>query len=322
LEDIDPVLQVPALERALSRASVTEIDPRGYVSTLFHLFGLNPNTSNDLPTAPYCRLADSLQKDNEYWVQASPVHLQPDGKSLLLFDVAHLEPSLDEAEQLAALVQEHFSSYGWRLEVHDPQRWYLRLETEPDLQTYPLIDVIGRNIDHFLPKGKDAVNWHSIMNELQMLLHTSKVNILREGRGQLSINGLWLHGGGVFQPIEQSVYTAASGDEPLLQGMALAAGIEVMALPQESADIAAIQEQLLVVDHRLQRSVLDANHNAWIGAVDSFVGWFNPFIGAVQSGRLGYVNIYPCNGSVYRIDAKSMRRFWRRKIPLSRFISG
>jgi hypothetical protein len=291
-----------------------------YTSTLFHLFGLNPSISSDLSTAPYCRFADGSKKDNDYWLQASPVHLQPDGKSLLLFDAAHLRLSLDEAEQLATLVQEHFCHHGWRLEVYDPQRWYLGLKRAPDLQTYPLDDVIGRNIDHYLPTGRDAMDWHSILNELQMLLHTAKVNLLREGRGMLPVNGLWLHGGGFFHSIEQTVYTGASGDGPLLRGMAQAAGIEVSVLPQENADHLSGEVKHLVVYDRLQRSLLSGDTYDWIEEVERFNSWLESLLGATQRESFNNIQIYSCNGQIYKIDLGFLRRFWKRKKPLSHFI--
>ncbi len=320
LGDID-VKPNPGIERALSRANLSVITPKDYTSTLFFLFGLNQDQSDDLPTAPYCRLADSAEHDDAYWLQVSPVHLRPDGDKLLLFDVAHLKLSMDEAQQLADMVREHFSDHGWRLELYDPQRWYLRLQDRLNIRTSPLSDVIGRNIDSFLPRGEDAMDWHFILNELQMLLHMSKVNLLREGRGLLPVNGLWLHGGGSYQAIEQASYAVVSGDDPLLRGMALAAGVEPSPLCQDSAELISDKARHLVVYDRLQRSVLDADPYGWIDALEIFDKWLEPLLGAVLSNRLGYIDIYPCNGNIYRLGARSLRRFWRRRKPLSYYIS-
>jgi hypothetical protein len=322
LDDLNGVPKAPLIERALSRSSVSEIHSRDYTSTLFQLFGINPDQSGDLPSAPYGRVADGGQVDDGYWLQLSPVHLQPDGDGLLLFDAAHLKLTMDEAQQLAAVAREHFSDRNWKLELYDPERWYLSLDGKPDLQTSPLTEVIGRNIKRYMPTGTEAMEWHSILNELQMLLHMAKVNMLREGRGQLSVNGLWLHGGGSYRTIEQAEYTRVFGNDSLLWGVAHAAGIEAGKLPLESADIAEIKEMFLAVDHRLQRSVLDANPYAWVEAVDSFENWFKPLLEAVRTSQLGHINLYPCDGVVYRIDAKSLRRFWRRQRPFSQFISG
>ena len=321
LGDIDVTPQVQSLERVLSRAKVSTIAQQEYAATLFHLFGLSQSISGDLSTAPYCRLGDGGEADERYWLQLSPVHLQPDGDGLLLFDTAHLDLALDEAKQLATLVREHFSDRNWELELYHPQRWYLGLKHKPDLQTSSLTDVIGRNINSYLPKGGEAMEWHVILNELQMLLHSSKVNMLREGRGQLTINGLWLHGGGSYQLVEQKEISAVSGDESLLHGLAQSAGVEVSPLPQASSELVAEKEKYLAVYEGVQRSVLDANSFGWVNAVEEFNRWLEPLLEAVGSNRLGYINLYPCNGTLHRINRGSLRRFWKRNKPLISFIS-
>ncbi len=322
LREIDIKPKASVIEKCLSKVSVSEISARDYSSTLFHLFGLNADPSSDLPTASFCRLADSGQQDDGYWLQASPVHLRPDGDGLLLFDAGHLEISLDEANQLADLFQKHFSDTGWRLEIYSPQRWYLWLERQADIQTIPLSDVIGRNVHGFLPQGGDSARWESILNEVQMLFYTATVNIHREGRGLLAINGLWLHGGGSFNPIENRNYDSVSGDEVLARGMAQAAGLDPIALPRDSADLILDGGRQLVVVDLLERPVLDADPYGWVKSVEKFDAWMGTLLKAVGSKRLGYINLYPCNGSVYRIDAAALRRFWRPRKPLDHFLSG
>jgi hypothetical protein len=319
--EIDITPRAVSIERALTRASIRDITPSELPATLFHLFGLSATPSSGLPTAPFSRLADGAKDNDGYWLQASPVHLRPDGDGLLLFDTGVLELTLDDANQLADLVQEHFSDRGWRIEVYDAQRWYLGLEAEPDIQTSALSDVIGRNIDKFLPRGKDAVAWHAMMNEVQMLLYTAKVNMLREGRGQLPINGLWLHGGGSYQPIEQAVYAAVFANDPLARGMSLASGVEPAALLQDGTKLAQERGRQLVVFDLLERSVLNADPYGWVESVELFNAWLEPLLEIVRSKRLGHVDIYPCNGQVYRIDTGSLRRFWRRQKSLVHYLS-
>lgn len=320
LRQIEITPKAPTIERCLARASVSTITPTDYPSTLFYLFGLQHAQSADLPTAPYCRLADGGQDDAGYWLQASPVHLRPDGDALLLFDADHLEISLDEANQLAALVRKHFSDMGWKLEVYSPERWYLRLEHKPDILTIPLIDVIGRNVRSFFLPSAESAAWESILNEVQMLLHMSQVNMLRKGKGQLSINGLWLHGGGSLHPIADVDYAAVTGDRPLLRGMAQVAGIAPVALPQTSAELIPVAGKVLIEAHVLERPVLDADPYGWVESIARLDAWLEPLLKAVGTKRLSYINLYPCNGAVYRIDAGGMRRFWRLRRPLSDYL--
>jgi len=82
-----------------------------------------------------------------------------------------------------------------------PDRWYLRLDSLPDISTLPLSQVAGRNVHGLLPGGKDAARWHQLFNEIQMLLFAHPLNEARETRGALPINSLWFWGGGVMQPL-------------------------------------------------------------------------------------------------------------------------
>ncbi len=311
LQEIEDRPEASPIEWCLSRADVSRIDAAGYAATLFQLFGLTSTHSSDFFTAPFCRLADGGQPDDAYWLQASPVHLRPDGDGLLLLDAGVLEITMDEAQQLVALINEHFSDRGWRLEVYDPQRWYLRLGEQPDLHTSTLAEVTGRNIVGFLPKGEDKLSWQAKMTEVQMLLHMAKVNLLREGRGQLPINGLWLHGGGRYQSVGNPGYASVFGDEALLLGMALATGIRPETLSQDSAELRLDVGKHLVVFDLLERAVLNADPYTWIKSVQGFNTWLGPLLKMVQSRRLAYLNIYPCTGQVYHITASGLRRFWR-----------
>ncbi|MCP3669973.1 MAG: hypothetical protein GY814_05990 [Gammaproteobacteria bacterium] len=320
LRELNILPSAPIVERCLSRARVSSLPATDYPATIFSRFGLFHEQGADLPTAAFCRLADGAQDANGFWMQASPVHLRPDGDGLLLFDADLLEISRDEANQLADLFRQHFTAMPWQLELYTPQRWYLHLEQQPDLHTAPLADVTGRNIDSFLPQGGDSTGWHSILNEVQMLFHTAQVNMLREGCGQLSINGLWLHGGGYLSPMEQQRYAAVFADEPLVRGMALAAGLEPVALPKSSGELGLNQGRSLVVADLLQRPILDADPVGWLESLERFDAWLEPLLTEVRAKRLGHFNLYPCNGSVYRVDAAALRRFWRSRPGMGKYL--
>lgn len=321
LRETDATLNAPNIERGLAKASVTEITPKDYPSTLFHLFGLNYAQTGDLPTAPYCRVADGGLPDDSYWLQASPIHLRPDGDGLLLFDAYHLNISADEANKLAEMFGQHFADKGLELKVYSPQRWYLRLEHKPELLTIPLTDVIGRNVHGFFLPSPESASWESILNEVQMLFYSAQANMLREGRGELVINGLWLHGGGTLNSIEDIDYASVSGDEPLLHGMAQAAGIDSSMLPSESAELVSGSGRRLVVAHMLERPVLDADPYGWIESLERMDAWLESLLQAVGKKPLDYINLYPCNGYVYRIDNAGWRRFWRTRRSLGHYLS-
>src|SRR5258706_4176246 len=112
-----------------------------------------------------------------------------------------------------------------------PARWYVRLEKAPDMQTTPAAAARGLAIDETLPSGSDAMRFHALMNEAQMLLHEHPVNAEREARAEPALNSVWFWGGGVMAAAKERPFSTVVGDDPLARGLALAAGNPGQAVP-------------------------------------------------------------------------------------------
>src|SRR3989442_5444543 len=167
---------------------------------LFGRFGVP--RQRDWPVAPYTLLADGGAPGPHCWMRADPVHLQVGRDSLVLADSAAFEVSRAESEALVETLNRHFGQtmlfYPMR-----PARWYVRLEKAPDMQTTPAAAARGAAIDEKLPSGSDAMRFHALMNEAQMLLHEHPVNAGRAARGGPALTGcscssIWFWGGGVI----------------------------------------------------------------------------------------------------------------------------
>ena len=99
------------------------------------------------------RFLDMGVLDNDWWIRADPVHLQADRDRLILVDAAALDLTQDEANRLAAELQEPYRADGWLLKAPRPERWYLKPPTAPQITTTALPDVVARNIQQYLPRG-------------------------------------------------------------------------------------------------------------------------------------------------------------------------
>ncbi|HKB63767.1 MAG TPA: hypothetical protein VKD03_12920, partial [Burkholderiales bacterium] len=174
------------------RKRIASISPEAW---LFGRFGVE--RQRDWPVAPYTLLADGGAPERHFWMRADPVHLRVGRDSLDLADSAAFEVSRAESEALVDTLNRHFGRamlfYSTR-----PARWYVRLEKAPDMQTTPAAAARGAAIDEKLPSGPDAMRFHALMNEAQMLLHEHPVNAERETRGEPALNSVWFWGGGVI----------------------------------------------------------------------------------------------------------------------------
>ena len=303
-----------AAETLIARGRRKWIAPISPEAWLFERFGVPKQ--RDWPVAPYTLLADGGAPERHYWMRADPVHLRVSRDSLGLTDT--FEVSRAESEALVETLNRHFGPtmlfYPMR-----PARWYVRLEKAPDMQTTPAAAARGLAVDETLPSGPDAVRFHALMNEAQMLLHEHPVNAGREARAEPALNSVWFWGGGVLDAKHARPFSMVFGDDPLARGLALAAGIPVRALPKDAgsmlADLGEEGVALVVLDSpreaqlRERRAALERD-------------WFGPLLAALKSGRIGMLTLQLCGvDSLLEVETvrSDLRYFWRRRKPLSAY---
>jgi hypothetical protein len=204
-------LRLPALETVLTRGSRQAFSDEGSEAAVCQTLGIEQQ--QDWPLAPVTLQADGGDPGTDYWLRADPVHLGVMRDRIVLADSQALELDQAEADALAASIHGHFGDSFSPLALQ-PRRWYLNLPQAPQISTTPLTCATGRDIDPLLPRGHDASRFRALLNELQMLLHDHPVNLLREARGQLPVNSLWLWGGGVLPEVRPPGTLKVATDDP------------------------------------------------------------------------------------------------------------
>jgi hypothetical protein len=277
----------------------------------------------DWPVAPYTLLADGGAPERRFWLRADPVHLRLGRDTLTFADGAAVDVSRAESEALVETLNRHFGDAMLFYPVQ-PARWYVRLREAPDMHTTPPSAAREQPIDGNLPRGPDAMRFHALMNEAQMLLHEHPVNAEREARREPALNSVWFWGGGVIAAARDRPFSTVFGDDPLARGLALAAGIPARALPQDAdAMLAAAEDEgvaLVVLD-----SPRDAADGAYFRERRAALerDWFGPLLAALQSGRIGMLTLsLPGEDSLLEIETvrSDLHRFWRLKRPLANYL--
>jgi hypothetical protein len=337
--------RVTALVKLLGRATVQALTVSGFEATLFALFGYDENQhqQRDLPVAAATYLADqggngadqggngtdtpaADRGEPRWWLRADPVHLRADLHHVRLFDARTLDIEPHEATTLVAAINGTLSSAsaGWVLEAPRPERWYLRLNEDPAITTWPLTGVSGRDIQTLLPRGRGAQNWHALLTEIQMLLHEHDINIQRELAGRPIINSVWLWGAGRLDAKLCSPAAEIYANDPLTRGLARAARQPVSWLPDTAAGLldssGAAASSLLVIDS-LRYGVIDRDFQHWSGQLKQLEGdWFEACTQWLKNRQIEALIIYPGNGSKYVVTPSAIRRFWRSSRALSHYI--
>jgi hypothetical protein len=301
---LDPAAS-PALHRLLSRSRRRTLACPSPESWLCQQFGLA--AAPELPVGALGLLGDGGEPGAQIWLRADPVHLQADQASLVLRAAHHLDISQAEASALAAALDRHFKPDGLRFLPLRADRWYVSVPAALDVHTRSARAADGRDIDPLLPTGPDAMRLHRWVNEAQMVLHDDPVNQAREARSALPVNSVWLWGAGTLPLVERRDCTAGWGDDPVLRGLCLRAGIPVGPV-RDGADWlerAGPGEHLIVPDCALDALERD---------------WFEPLLGALRRRALdgiSLVSLQDRRAGRFDLRANDLWKFWRRAAPPS-----
>ena len=215
---------------------------------------------------------------------------------------------------------------AWTFFAPHPLRWYVRMDSLPDIRTRPISQVIGRDVKGLLPVGADAPRWNRVFNEIQMLLFAHPLNETRAERGALEINSLWLWGEGVAgesAPLQRN-YGHVSSDEVLVEMFANAAGIPFVKWAGQWPGAEADGSQLLVWTG-LRSALQSGDLAAWRNALLDFEsGYARPLWQALRSGKIGNLHLdIPGRNEMRRVALQRADRwaFWRRSKRLAEYSS-
>ncbi len=271
----DPAPNLPALKKLMARGYYRSDVHVGYERTLMDLFSQPQSTERDVPVGALSRYAQTGEKPEGVWLCAAPVHLFADQSRVYLNAID--EPSLSESEsqQLLTELNNLYKEDGWEFVQHTSTRWYLHIPEQPNIRTTPLHVVKGKPIHDKLPQGPDALEWHRVLNEMQMLFHASPVNQEREERGESVVNGVWLWGAGVLpEASEQKPWKSVWTNLPMAKGLALLNGNtlhDVPEIPEPCIRQSEQGAQLIVFTHSRDEFAPE-----WIEQLER--EWFAPLV--------------------------------------------
>jgi len=315
----DPIPPLASAELLLARGRRKRLPASSLQAWLFERFAIS--RQRDWPVAPYTLLADGGTPEGYFWMRADPVHLSLTRNSLALAERAGFEVSREEAEALVETLNAHFGPALLFYPMH-PERWYVRLQVSPELETTPPTAARDGLIADHLPTGTDAMRFHALMNETQMLLHEHPVNAAREARGAPELNSIWLWGGGILTAVTKPSLTAAVSNDPLARGLALAAGLPTRALPGNAHALLADADPrgivLVVLDG--PRGDSDGRNAEQHASLER--DWLAPLLAALRSGKIGMLTL-TLAGTDFLFQSETvrsdLRRFWRLRKSLARY---
>jgi hypothetical protein len=309
-------LALPALQTLLARARSSHLPFESLESWLCNIFGVENHA-----IAPVTLRADGLEPGSSYWLRADPVHLRLQRDQLILQSEVRLTSG--DAEQLCISLNTHFISDGLRFFAPHPQRWYLQLEASPNISTHDLAQVEGTDVHLYLPRGLDALRWHGLFNEIQMLLFEHAVNQAREARGELPINSLWLWGGGHDASALARPCAKMVSDSVLANAFARAADIPFDILTDDALSCITDNTagKVLMIWEELRRALQQGDMHAWRESTIRFERCCaKPLLNALRAGHIDELtlDVPQAKGTFRFVITRGLAwKLWRRPKPLA-----
>ncbi|HEY6095152.1 MAG TPA: hypothetical protein VIU93_09410 [Gallionellaceae bacterium] len=307
-------LQLPALLQLLARSEREPLQDATLEGWLARMLGVAEGG-----LAPYCLQAEGIAPGSSYCLRADPVHLRLQGNQMQVR--ADVLPSAAEAGALCDSLNTHFAAAGLHFSAPHPQRWYVQVDHAPALRTTPLTQVVGEDAQAHLPSGADALHWHGVMNEIQMLLFEHAVNQAREARGELSVNSVWLWGGGVAAQALPQPFACVISDGELALLLARAAGMQELGLPAEQPfPVAQVRGEVLLVWAGLQTALLHGDLASWRSELLRFEQQcMAPLLVMLKAGRIGRIvlDVPGATASRHVLPRAATWKLWRFARPLA-----
>ncbi|GAB4404318.1 MAG: hypothetical protein OHK0048_23780 [Rhodoferax sp.] len=181
----------------LHRGEATDFTPP-HERALAQALGL-PDMDGQIPWAAWHAHQRGLTLPaGQGWAFVSLCRWQVNTQHMILshLPVPHLDAT--ESDTLLAALRPYFAEDGIDVLPDQPGRWLACGAALTEVATAAPDRVLGRELQHWLPRGPRGSVLRRWMNEMQMLLYTHPVYDARQARGQIAPNSLWFHGSGVL----------------------------------------------------------------------------------------------------------------------------
>ena len=339
---IVPGLQEPEFSRALThKSAILKVITRAervassIVTAEQAMLGAlgHPGIEATAVPAASCNFVDDTGEQLWPISMVDPVHVRAEPDHALVHSAHALNLCAPEAEALLDTLNQHFKEDAIEFVSGNDNRWYIAGVDGSGLRTQPLTRVADRNMTGFIDAGQQPQAWRQLITEVQMILHDHPVNLARAEKNLLPINSVWCWGGQA-PPAEVDI-----GDQRIFADDAFTRGLarlsafktfpvsEAAALTGKRAQVVCLRslETTLMTqtvdmsDESFQRAELPAGLQQDLDCLERLL---TLALRGLLMGRVGQIELIPCNGHLYRMRRMDLLRFWsapwsRRRLALT-----
>ena len=258
-------------------------------------------------------LLSSTENDSNYWLRADPVMLSPTHNGILCRGNRVLNLTKDERLSIEKIINDYLNEQSMKLILINSSQGYLTVKEPLDCEFSPLLDVVGQDITHRLPKGSKSKYWHTILTDLQMLLHGCEVNRQRQEKQQPEISGFWIWAetDNIIQPVNANVSELQLFTDDTALAGALGISTNLSSLPESFNQEQYIKNSIINVSE-FSEAYHQNDMEGWQLLFQKWViNWLLPAIKSVDKKQLNEIILQTDDGYCYRYNHLSKWCLWR-----------
>lgn len=158
---------------------------------------------------PLAQLLSQLHHLTGEWLVLSPVHWQATHNDAMIIACDdELGLTAQESRQWFNELATFLKYDGFEMVYHDTNCWLLSKNAKPDPKVKTVYQMLHRSMMPELSVMDDSFFWQQFITETQMFFSSNPMNQKRMDEHKLTINGVWVWGGGALNPSQKTVYTS------------------------------------------------------------------------------------------------------------------
>lgn len=311
--DLVRALQAPTLSALLSRTSGAKRSSEQHANALPHEtwlareLGLSPAGQPAFASA--AMRGFGLDPADGAWFIVNPAHVQIARSHSMLGDLRQLDLREEDGRALFEAARPLCEEIGHPLLYGDAGTWFLRADDWLDVDPATPDTVVGMDLTDFVPRGRPALAYRKLQNEVQMAWHTHPVNAAREARRQQPVNSFWLWG------------ASRDGERKGAQIVGVDVPGWISGLSDHTWDgfdklDTLFGKDATIIAGSLAESAIAADWGSWLLQVQALEAQlFAPLHAALAQGRIKTLRIVASSReglAEFTTTAMAQHKFWRR----------
>jgi hypothetical protein len=263
-------------------------DARALPHEVWLAAALGIGAGDRLPLATQAMRGYGLEPGEGTWFIVHPAHIVIARSHMMMADLRGLALDDGHSRALFDAAKPYFEDAGKPLLYGDAATWFMRADAWSAFDTATPDAAAGMNLNDWLPRADNAIEYRKLQNEVQMLWFQHPANAEREAAGLAPVNAFWPWAAAAgTAPARAAAPLLATSDAPgWLSSLAQRRNATLAGL-LDSPAAHAVQ-----VSDGLSRPAIGSDWAGWLAHMQQLEDTlFAPALAAVRAGRISQLRL-------------------------------